>query len=144
MPQTSSLYQQAADIGYTVLQNCVNGQTNAQNQKIYIEGLAAAVIQLAQCINNIANSTTAVGGTIAASLAANCLTPGNQNAASNNLIQSAGVSANAGTFIPPNFVGPIGGSDPVAFNGAGGLNAGIQNTSTGAAGTGTIIATQQP
>ena len=136
MPQNSTLFQQAADIAYTVLTNAQNGQVNAQNQKIFLEGLAAAIILLAQSQNNTLNSAT-----LAAALTANTPTVG---AVTNNVWQ-APVVANPGSFIPPNFVGPTGGSDPVAFNGASGLNAGIQNTTTGAiSGTPTIIATQQP
>jgi hypothetical protein len=142
MPATSSLYQQAADIGYTTLLATQQGQVNGQNQKIYIGLLAAAVTQLAQCINNIVNSTTAVGATIAASLPAAAFTP-TVGAVTNNLLQ-APVVANPATFIAQNFVGPIGGADPVSFNGAGGLNAGIQNYVSGATGGGAVIAIQQP
>jgi hypothetical protein len=143
MPQSSPLYQQAADIGFVVLTNVQNGQVNGQNQKIYLQALAAAVIQLAQCINNICNNTTAFGANPAATLGSTTAvcTP-TVGAVTNNLVQ-APVLGFPGTFIPPNFVGPT--VDPVAFNGASGLNAGVQNTSTGAiSGTPTIISTQQP
>lgn len=144
MPATSSLYQQAADVGYTTLSAVQNGQVNAQNQKIYIGALAAAVTYLAMCINNIANSTTAVGATIAASLPAGAFTPQTGGALVANQLAGPGVTANAATFLAQNFVGPIGGSDPVAFNGTGGLNSGIQNYVSGATGGGAIVAVQQP
>jgi hypothetical protein len=144
MPATSSLYQQAADIGYTTLQASQNGQVNAQNQKIYIGLLATAVVQLAQCVNNMVNSSrsiTAASGLVSANIAAD-LTPAVGTATTGRLV--APVTANAATFLAPNYVGPIGGSDPVAFDGVGGLNTGIQNWATGATGGGAVVAVQQP
>jgi hypothetical protein len=100
MPATSSLQQQALDIGQAVLQGGINGQPSAQNLKIQTEALASAVMMLATALNTIATSTTAIGANLSATIGTT-LTPG-----------GTGFAATS-TFVPPNYVGTS--ADPVTF-----------------------------
>lgn len=127
MPANSTLEQQAADIGATLLANAANGQINANNIKILTEGMAAGLVLLATAINNLRTAQSTING-----LAGVGASTAQQNAWSNATTPAGtnGAFTPATTALPSNFVGPTGGSDPVAFSA---INAGT-----------TVISTQQP
>jgi hypothetical protein len=100
MPATSTLQQQALDIGYTVMQACQNGGSVGQID-LCTDALASALMILATALNLITINATTVSGSLSATLGTK-LTPGGN-----------GFTA-ATTNVPASYVGTN--ADPVSFS----------------------------